>query len=167
MEGRSVNAAALLIAALAIVFALGSSSARGAERPTVASVSQGLTCQCGCGLTVANCNHPTCSFSVPVREEIETMIGKGKTGPEIIAFYRNKYGEKVLSAPTTEGFNILAWLMPFAAVLAGGAFIVFTASRWRSAPPAEADSKSSGAKAPAEFDPELVHRLENEIRERS
>ncbi|MGC1191918.1 MAG: hypothetical protein WA861_15095, partial [Candidatus Binatus sp.] len=45
------------------------------ETPTNSQVSEGLTCQCGCGLTVANCNMPTCGFSVPMRAEIDRMIG--------------------------------------------------------------------------------------------
>src|SRR5713226_8669673 len=73
-------------------------------------VSEGLTCQCGCGLTVANCNHPNCEFSVPVREKIDAMLGRGLSGPQVIAYFRGKYGEKILSAPTTQGFNLLAWI---------------------------------------------------------
>jgi cytochrome c-type biogenesis protein CcmH/NrfF len=102
MKRLAFYAAPLGGLALVFSFALGGDLAvRAAERPTLAAISQGLTCQCGCGLTVANCNHPTCSFSVPVREQIEAMIGKGKSGTQIIAFYRQKYGEKILSAPTT------------------------------------------------------------------
>ncbi|MGA9722867.1 MAG: hypothetical protein WBQ86_10450, partial [Candidatus Binatus sp.] len=40
------------------------------ETATTAQVYEGLTCQCGCGLTVANCNMPTCAFAVPMRREI-------------------------------------------------------------------------------------------------
>ena len=117
--------------ALAFSFALGGDLAvRAAERPTLASISQGLTCQCGCGLTVANCNHPTCSFSVPVREQIESMIGKGESGAQIIAFYRNQYGEKVLSAPTTEGFNLVAWIAPFAVFAAALLGTILLVRHW-------------------------------------
>jgi cytochrome c-type biogenesis protein CcmH len=154
--------------ALVFSFALGGDLAvRAAERPTLATISQGLTCQCGCGLTVANCNHPTCSFSVPVREQIESMIGKGESGAQIIAFYRQKYGEKVLSAPTTEGFNLVAWVMPFLVVVLGGAVIVYMANRWRSLPAAGGASVAASPQPDAaQFDAELKNRLANEIRER-
>jgi len=95
-----------------------------AETTTNEQVSQSLTCQCGCGLTVANCNMPTCSFSVPTRLEIDRMIGNGMGRAQIIAFYRHKYGEKVLSAPTAEGFNLLAWTMPFIALVVGGSITI-------------------------------------------
>ena len=155
---------------LALVFSLvlgGDLALRAAERPTLAAISQGLTCQCGCGLTVANCNHPTCSFSVPVREQIESMIGKGESGAQIIAFYRNQYGEKVLSAPTTEGFNMVAWVMPFLVVVLGGGVIVYTANRWRSLPtPGGAGGAPSTQADASQLDAELKQRLADEIRER-
>jgi len=136
-----------------------------AETPTNAQVSEGLTCQCGCGLTVANCNMPTCGFSVPLRREIDRMIGEGKTRAQIIAFYRRQYGEKVLSAPTTEGFNMLAWTMPFIALALGGGLMVLAVGRWHSyQPPTRSDSKP-GAE-PASFDPELRRKLEKELEER-
>ena len=96
------------------------------------------------------------------------MIGKGESGAQIIAFYRQKYGEKVLSAPTTEGFNMMAWVMPFLVVVLGGAVIVYTASRWRSLPATGGASvvPSPQADAPP-FDAELKDRLAREIREHS
>jgi len=134
------------------------------ETPTNAEISEGLTCQCGCGLTVANCNMPTCGFSVPMRRDIDRMIGEGKTRAQIISFYRAQYGEKVLSAPTTEGFNILAWTMPFIALAVGGGLMVVAVGRWHSsAPLAPANSKPG---AQPSFDPELRRKLEKEIEER-
>ena len=135
-----------------------------AKPPTEAQVSQSLTCQCGCGLTVANCNMPTCSFSVPLRAEIDQMIGKGMSGPQIISFYRHKFGEKVLSAPTTEGFNLLAWTMPFIAIVVGGGLIVLAFGRWRSVAPTPAPA--TPASDAIAFDPVLRRRLEDELKER-
>jgi len=164
----SINIAAALVLALAFSLSVGGDFHAGAaERPTLAGISQGLTCQCGCGLTVANCNHPTCSFSVPVREQIESKIAKGESAGQIIGFYRAKFGEKVLSAPTTEGFNILAWVMPFVAVVLGGALIFYTTSRWHDRPAKQSAGNSTAKAASSQFDPDLKRRLENELRERT
>ncbi len=139
--------------------------------PTVSrqEISEGLTCQCGCGLTVANCNHPNCEFSVPVRDQIDGMLGRGMSGPQVIAYFRGKYGEKILSAPTTQGFNIIAWIMPFAVIAAGGALVAFTVGRWRSKSHAPAPPEapfSAGEADNGTFDPELRRQLERELRDR-
>jgi cytochrome c-type biogenesis protein CcmH len=147
---------AILFAAVAVITFASSG------KTSLQEVSEGLTCQCGCGLTVANCNHPQCEFSVPARQQIETMIAQGLGREQIIGFFRAKYGEKILSAPTTEGFNLLAWIIPFAAVFAGCFIIVGAVSRWRANPVIEAEALPNDA---ASYNPELKHRLEQEIRE--
>jgi cytochrome c-type biogenesis protein CcmH len=139
-------------------------------------IAEGLTCQCGCGLTVANCNHPNCSFSVPMREHIDTMLAHGMGRAEIIAYFRKQYGEKILSAPTTQGFNLLAWTMPFAALLVGGGLVVLMMGRWRGGPPSTPQTPQSAADSssgnsdnsgkPNEPNSALRERLERELRER-
>jgi cytochrome c-type biogenesis protein CcmH len=148
----------LLLLALGLPLA-----AIGAARPSVDAVAEGLTCQCGCGLTVANCNHPQCEFSVPMRTQIEGMIARGLSRSTILATFRAKYGEKILSAPTTEGFNLMAWLTPFGVLLAGGALIVGAFGRWRSRAPET--PPSTPARDDTTFDSELRKRLESAIRE--
>ena len=166
MRPRSTYLRSLIIAALFVFLSPElknvSRETFGSETPTNAQVSEGLTCQCGCGLTVANCNMPTCGFSVPMRAEIDRMIARGMTRAQIIAFYRHQYGEKVLSAPTTEGFNLLAWTMPFIALALGGGAMVLAVGRWHSSAPS--DSKPDAQ--PSSFDPELRRKLEKELEER-
>ena len=101
---------------LSLVVLLPSSTAWAGQR----EVEERLACQCGCGLTVHSCNHLQCSFAVPVREDIAKSLAAGQSEDEIIARYVAEYGEKVLSAPTREGFNLLAWWGPYAALVAGG-----------------------------------------------
>jgi cytochrome c-type biogenesis protein CcmH len=151
----------LIVAALFLLLIVAPSFAS----TTVDDVSQGLTCQCGCGLTVANCNHPECNFSVPLRREIAQMIDKGMDRPAIIAFYRVKFGEKILSAPTTEGFNLLAWVMPFLALAIGGGFIVAMLGRWRRDSPALLSGADAVAQRVPVIDPKLREKLDAEVKE--
>jgi len=174
-DTRALAAAAALV--LAIAFVAPPREAAGA-RASGQEIAEALTCQCGCGLTVANCNHPNCSFSVPTRERIDAMLAQGKGRAEIVAYFRKQYGEKILSAPTTQGFNLLAWTMPFIALLAGGAMIVLVMGRWRTrgagagdssdvpAPRSSGQSNSGQSNAAAQFDPALRERLERELKER-
>jgi cytochrome c-type biogenesis protein CcmH len=163
LANKLTHAALLITAAVALLICADAIlSFASPARPSVQEVSEGLTCQCGCGLTVANCNHPQCEFSVPVRQKIEQMIGQGMGRSQIIAAFRAQYGEKILSAPTVEGFNLLAWIMPFAAVFAGCFLIVGALGRWRGNTTNRSTTADPGR---SEYDSELRRRLEHEIQE--
>ncbi len=43
---------------------------------------------------------------------ITAMVGDGKTKTEILDYYTDQYGERVLAVPKAEGFNIFAWIAP-------------------------------------------------------
>ena len=101
-----------------------------AASPTNKAVEESLACQCSCGLTVHSCNHLTCSFAVPAKERIAEQIGQGKSQDAILTSFVSRYGEKVLSAPTTSGFNLAAWITPFLVVLIGGVGIGLISLRW-------------------------------------
>jgi len=105
---------------------------------TQTGIEEALTCQCGCGLTVHSCNHLQCPSAIPLKAEIASQLALGKTRPEVLAYFADTYGEKILSAPTTTGFNLVAWVMPFLAVLVAAIAIVAFARRWRPRPPVPA-----------------------------
>src|SRR5262249_28265433 len=86
-------------------------------------IEEGLTCQCGCGLTVASCNHLECGFAVPVRKDIAESLARGETGEQILDRYKKEYGEKVLSSPIPQGFNLLAWIGPYAGIFLAGSLM--------------------------------------------
>jgi cytochrome c-type biogenesis protein CcmH len=164
MRSRLTVAAFAMLAAASLALAAPPSAAP-ANPSTVQQVTERLACQCGCGLTVANCNHPNCSFAIPVRAEIDQMLRDGANPRAVVASFRDKYGEKVLAAPTAEGFNLLAWIMPFVALLAGGAIILLSLRRWR----AGAAPVAGAAVPPGEtrgFDAELRKRLERDVKDR-
>lgn len=78
-----------------------------------------LMCQCDdrCGKVMINC---TCDTSHETRKDFAMKLESGLTVEQIIQAYVDKYGETVLSAPTKTGFNLTAWVTPFAALVAGG-----------------------------------------------
>ena len=89
-------------------------------------------CLCGCNMGPLNmCTMIGCGHSVPMRAELKKMIDDGKTDEQITAAFVQKYGKWVLSAPTMEGFNITAWVMPFAALIAGAMVVAFVVRNWR------------------------------------
>ena len=162
--------AGLALAVILVVTLMVTTRAARAAAPGRQEIAEALTCQCGCGLTVANCNHPNCSFSVPMREHIDTMLSHGMGRTEIIGYFRKQYGEKILSAPTTQGFNLLAWTMPFVALIVGGGLVVLMMGRWRGGPSSSPQSPQSpddpNSDKSGKSDPALRERLERELRER-
>lgn len=107
-----------------------SATAYAAPVVTTQEVEEALTCQCGCGLTIHSCNHLQCGFAVPAKQEIARLVSEGKSKPEVLSQFAAKYGEKVLSAPTASGFNLVAWITPFLAVLVGGVLVGLVVVRW-------------------------------------
>ncbi|MDR7434898.1 MAG: cytochrome c-type biogenesis protein CcmH [Armatimonadota bacterium] len=97
---------------------------------TVGEVAGEFICQCGCGLTLANCAHGECGPRDQMTTAIASMIAAGKTKPEIIAAFVAQYGERVLAAPTKRGFNLVAWVTPFATLIAGAGLLVLLAWSW-------------------------------------
>lgn len=141
------------IALLALLIVLPTLPAR-ASLSTTQEVEEALTCQCSCGLTVHSCNHLQCSFAVPRKQEIATAIAEGKGKEEILTAYMTQFGEKVLSAPTTTGFNLAAWITPFLALILGGVVVSLISLRW---------SRQRALKEPK---PPVVAEVADEYRER-
>ena len=135
-ERRTRRRCCVLVLALAVCC---SGVALSEERASFQDIEESLTCQCGCGLTVHSCNHLQCPSAIPLREEIRAQMSEGKDKAAILAYFSNKYGEKILSAPTTVGFNLVAWLAPFVVIALGGLFLGITLKRWskRARPTAE------------------------------
>jgi len=136
-------------AAFALVLSLawaGAPSHAGAAAVTTKEIEEALTCQCGCGLTVHSCNHLQCGSGIPLKQEVQLLVSQGFGRDEILLRFRDKYGEKILSAPTAEGFNLTAWILPFVMLGGGAAVVAATLVRWRAA--REASPAETGAPRP-------------------
>jgi cytochrome c-type biogenesis protein CcmH/NrfF len=74
-----------------------------------------------------------------MKKEIAERLAAGQDKETILAAFRQRYGEKVLSSPTFKGFNWFAWITPFAVVLAGALGVILVIRRWtRTVSPAAA-----------------------------
>jgi cytochrome c-type biogenesis protein CcmH len=133
----------VLVAALLLVSLLLAPTQVRADGVSFQDLEESLTCQCGCGLTVHSCNHLQCPSAIPLREEIRAQMTDGKSKEAILAYFADKYGEKILSAPTATGFNLLAWTTPFVLLGIAGVVLGITVTRWtrRGQPPAPSEPK--------------------------
>jgi cytochrome c-type biogenesis protein CcmH/NrfF len=162
-RARTCALAATLLVALLLALPLAGSvlvPAAHAEIATQYQLESDLTCQCGCGLTVHSCNHLNCGSGIPLKKEIAEHISAGESREDILLHFQTKYGEKILSSPTTTGFNIAAWTVPFVAIALGGLLIGVVLVRWRRATTSEPTPPSGTTPT---TDPELRARLEREL----
>src|SRR5947208_11266213 len=111
--------AVLLCLGLFVFLGAGDESARFNE------LGHRLMCVCGCRQILLECNHVGCQYSDRMRGELITWLARGDSDDLVLQAFMQKYGQTVLAAPTTSGFNRVAWITPFAVFLAGIALVVF------------------------------------------
>jgi cytochrome c-type biogenesis protein CcmH len=95
-----------------------------------------LKCQCGCPLDIYTCRTTdfACPVSPRVHADVLTLIAGGYSEAEIRDAFVAVYGERVLTAPKPQGFNLLAYVAPFAAITVFGGFAAWVIHRWRQQP---------------------------------
>jgi len=120
---RSLQAAAL---AVAICFSLGAADASSRFN----NLNHRLMCTCGCAEILGECNHVGCPNSSGELDELRTGIAAGKSDQEVLSSFVGKYGAVVLAAPTTQGFDLVAWIAPFAVFAAALLGTILLVRRW-------------------------------------
>ena len=68
-----------------------------------------------------------------MRSLVRDQLRSGKTPDEVRAYFVDKYGEWILLAPKAEGFNLVVYIIPFVAILAGALIVWRTVKRWTTA----------------------------------
>jgi cytochrome c-type biogenesis protein CcmH len=100
--------------------------------PDIRRVGDKLACKCGaCNNTVATCQMLECHYSLPAREKIADMQKAGMGDQQIVDAFVKEGGIAALAAPPMQGFNILAWTMPFIGIAIGLAAIALWIRRFR------------------------------------
>jgi cytochrome c-type biogenesis protein CcmH/NrfF len=93
-----------------------------------------MMCTCGCNQVLLECNHVGCTASDKMRGELQAALDKGLKDQGVLDEFVQKYGATVLNAPTTHGLNLVAWIMPFAALLLATWFTVVFIRKWKERP---------------------------------
>jgi len=130
------RAAQMLLVAVALFTFMGV----GDEDARFRDLGHHLMCVCSCGQVLLECNHVGCMYSDRMRSELTEAIARGDNDDLALQSFVQKYGTTVVAAPSTTGFGRVAWIMPFVALLAGLASVVFIVRAWKNRPtPALAD----------------------------
>ena len=141
---------ALALAALALAVA---APALGSEQhPTQDELEAMLVCP--------TCHVPLDESNSPVAQQMKAYIakriGQGATRTQIVNELVAQLGPGVLGVPRTHGFDLIAWVLPFAGVALGALALGVGAWRW---------SRTRAGPAPATppLDPALDRRVDEEL----
>ncbi|GAB4518737.1 MAG: hypothetical protein Kow0047_30200 [Anaerolineae bacterium] len=133
-----------------------------AQTPTpeeVNAVARELWCPLCAGVRLDVCELKACE---QMREVIAIKLAEGATADEIRAYFVEQYGPQVLGEPPRQGFTLLAWVLPFVVLVAGGAWLAFMARRWSQRRQRSVEAVAS-SQAEAESS-EYLKRLEEELK---
>jgi cytochrome c-type biogenesis protein CcmF len=117
-----------------------------------------IVCMCGdCPkYPLSEC---TCSVAAKMRAELATQVAAGKDRDGIRQWVVAYYGsQEPLGAPIDEGFNRLAWLLPWSLGVGAAAAVGFVAIRW------SRNHTGDDREAVPPTDPDLNERLDDELR---
>jgi len=124
--GFWMRVAASGVLAVAICFSLGATTPTGRMN----DLSHRLMCQCGCSQLLGECDHVGCPDRDSELSMLSTEIAAGLTDQQILDAFVAKYGATVLAAPPAKGFDLIAWIAPFAVFAAALLGTILLIRRW-------------------------------------
>ncbi len=144
----------------------------------VQAIERQIRCTCGCNLDVFTCRTTdfTCTTSPAMHRAVLARLDSAlqagfdrvQAARAVVAGFETQYGQQVLMAPPRRGFNLSAYVMPFAALAAGIVVLVWLMRRWvRARPRAVASQEGASAEvtpaAPPGVSPDELERLRREL----
>lgn len=126
----------------------------------VNAVARELWCPLCNNVRLDTCELKACA---QMKDVIKDKLGQGETLQTIRDYFVEYYGPQVLGAPPLSGFNWLAWILPFAVLVGGGAFLWSRARRISRPGP-----ETTEGEEPGDTDPETAAyaaRLDEELRQ--
>jgi cytochrome c-type biogenesis protein CcmH len=118
----------LLLAAIFVFLGAGDQDAR------FTTLGHQMMCACGCNQILLECNHVGCPLSDGMRNDLAAYIQRGDSDSLIIQAFVQKFGPTVLIAPTTTGFNRIAWIMPYLVLILGLGSVCLIVRSWKNKP---------------------------------
>ena len=97
-----------------------------ARTQRVASQLKCLICQ---GESVAD--SPS-TLAQQMRISIRQQLQSGRSEQDVIQYFVQRYGSRIVWSPPWQGFYLLAWLVPIAFLLSGIGLILLLLREWRS-----------------------------------
>ncbi|MCA9939300.1 MAG: cytochrome c-type biogenesis protein CcmH [Anaerolineales bacterium] len=100
------------------------------------------------------------------REVIRTQLAEGRSKQQIMDYFAEQYGDRVLAEPPRSGFDLIVWILPAAAVIGGGFFFARYLNRLRR-PEDDRDEEAPPSSPPPSGEDPYLARVEKELQQKS
>lgn len=138
----------------ALVLVLAGPATASEQRPTASELESELVCPV-CETTLDTSDAPVARR---MKAFIRERIAAGDTKSEIKSKLVADFGPAVLAVPPRKGFDLVAWILPLAALAAGALLVGALTWRWSRR---RDDAAPAGEAEP--LDPALERRLDEEL----
>jgi cytochrome c-type biogenesis protein CcmH/NrfF len=134
----------LLLLALSIALLVGADG----QAVRFQKLGDKIMCTCGCGQMLLKCNHVGCPNSAKMIAQLHDQLGEGRSGDagasvakaesksdeDVLNFFRTEWGVTAVVEPSQHGFELLAWILPFAGLAAGTILLIIVVTKWKRRP---------------------------------
>jgi cytochrome c-type biogenesis protein CcmH len=152
---RAAPALVLVLISLVAGQLAGAAASSAASRPTLPTIERQVMCvSCKIPLNVAQSQQADRE-----RAFIQGLIDEGRSESQIKHALVAQYGRAVLGLPATHGFDLAAYLVPIAVLLALLALVALLLPRWRRRPPRDGGPATPSPK----LDPSDAARLDADL----
>ena len=93
------------------------------------------------------------------RAQIAQLLSEGQTDQQVIQYFVDRYGLRVLGTPPPSGTTLLLWALPIVGLVIGGAYVIVLIRRMR----ARSGVTSTPAPQPPGSD-DYVQRVERDLK---
>lgn len=91
--------------------------------PRMADVAKELRCPTCLGMSVMESDTPQ---SIAMRTDIKRLLAEGKSKPEIIGYFKERYGSWILREPdSSSSVGLALWIIPIFGLILGPLFILY------------------------------------------
>jgi len=154
LEGRGETATRTLALVVGLLLVATLASAQPPARPvsdeTAHRIASELRCVVCQNLSVAD--SPS-EMAAQMRAIVRARLAAGDSPEQVREYFVQRYGEWILLAPRRQGFNLVVWGFPVAAVALGLLAVAFRLRRW---------TRHAGA-TPARVDTAMSERIRREL----
>jgi len=93
-----------------------------------------IMCTCGCAEMLLKCDHVGCPNSDQMIRDLKANVLTQPKDDDVLQWFRDNWGAIAVVEPRTHGLDLLAWIMPPAALLLAIGLVMVVVRKWRLRP---------------------------------